>query len=461
MEIKHRSIVTQILISCLFLAFTECSKTDKKDGMESPQIGKESTSPAKTDTIDKRIAIKMDSIADIYQVPCYVNGVKMNFIFDTGASNVCISLTEALFLSKNGYLDKEDIIGKSQMLIADGSLVDNTEINLHSIDVAGILLTDVKATIVSSLNAPLLLGQTALKRLGKIEIEGDSLFITPKDGKIRGVVAEAEESVYTPPEFKQIESSWYDETLAFFGYEGKMMDFLEAAWTANDKDMPEQAIAYCNKALKLIKTFQAYAVKGRVYQKQYDEIRDGSSKGNDYRDKAVKCWEKYLNMNKDKEDFVLNKDTFYYNDITSSLARLYTDKDSIDRALELGQQVYQRDSKHVSAMDCISCAYTMQGNYSMAEKWAKKLLDSKLDNSKAYFRLAYLADEQKRYKEAIRYYEKCLEIDPNNKAVLNNLGSIYYFNLDNKDYGIYLWKKSARLGEAYAQRNLREKEIEW
>ena len=460
MEIKHRSIVTQILISCLFLAFTECSKTDKKDGMESPQIGTESALPAKTDTIDRRIAIKMDSIADIYQVPCYVNGVKMNFIFDTGASNVCISLTEALFLSKNGYLDKEDIIGKSQMLIADGSLVDNTEINLHSIDVAGILLTDVKATIVSSLNAPLLLGQTALKRLGKIEIEGDSLFITPKDGKIRGVVAEAEESVYTPPEFKQIESSWYDETLAFFGYEGKILDYLEAAWTANDKDMPEQAITYCNKALKLKKTFQAYAVKGLVYKILFDQIRDGSGKGNDYRDKAVKCWEKYISLNKEEKDFVVNKDTLYYSGILRMLAWLYIDKDSIDRALELGQQAYQI-YQSARAMDCISLAYTKQGNYSMAEKWANKLLDSKLDNSMAYFRMAYLAEMQKRYKEAVRYFEKCLEINPNDAAVLSNLGYIYYHHLDNKDYGIYLWKKSARLGEAYAQRNLREKEIEW
>jgi aspartyl protease family protein len=461
MEIKHRNIVFPILITCLLFAFTSCGKTDKKDGVESPQIGTESAPPVKTDTIERRIAIKMDSIAGIYQVPCYVNGVKMNFIFDTGATNVCISLTEALFLSKNGYLDKEDIIGKSQMIIADGSLVDNTEINLHSIDVAGILLTDVKATVVSSLNAPLLLGQTALKRLGKIEIEGDSLFITPKDGMILQNITETKESAYNPPEFKQVEGNWYDKPLAFFGYEGKINDYLEAAWTVNQNNMPEQAIAYCNEALKLKKTFQAYAIKGLVYNQQYEEIDDGSSKGYDYRDKAFKCLKRYLEMNEDKENFALKEDSFYYNAIAVSLTWLYIAKDSIDRGLELGQQIYQRNPKSIRAMDVISWAYTKQGNYSMAEKWARTLLDSKLDNSGAYFRLAYLANEQKRFKEAVRYYEKCLEIYSKEEAVLGNLGNIYYYDLDNEDYGIYLWKKAAKLGNKRAQHQLEKNGVEW
>lgn len=61
----------------------------------------------------------------------------MNFIFDTGASNVCLSLTEALFMYKNGILTDTDIIGKTQSQIADGSIVENTEVILHSIDVGG------------------------------------------------------------------------------------------------------------------------------------------------------------------------------------------------------------------------------------------------------------------------------------------------------------------------------------
>ncbi|MFZ4105338.1 aspartyl protease family protein [Flavobacterium sp.] len=45
----------------------------------------------------------------VYSVPCKVNGLPLKFIFDTGASDVSISLTEASFMLKNGYLNKEDI----------------------------------------------------------------------------------------------------------------------------------------------------------------------------------------------------------------------------------------------------------------------------------------------------------------------------------------------------------------
>ena len=457
----HHSVALAFLLLCSIL-LSACHGNGKKEGHDNPNDSITNVQSQTPDTTISRIAIKMDSIGGVYQIPCFVNGVKMNFIFDTGASSVSISLTEALFLARNGYLDKEDIIGRNQSMIADGSVVENMEINLHSIDIAGILLTDVKATIIGSLSAPLLLGQTALRRLGKIEIIGDSLFITPKDGRIVKAIAETHtKKAYNLPTFKQIESRWYDKPLAFLGYEGKIDDYIEAALMASDNDMPEQAIGYCNNALKLKKTFKAYALKGRVYYHQYDDIRDGSGKGNDYRDKAIKSLNRYLTLNENKEDFKIGNRTFAYNDLSITLAWAYMNNDSTDQALELGEIIYQRDPKSAGAMNTISFAYTLKDNYSMAEKWAKKLLDSGFDNRTAYFRLAYLADRQKRYKEAVRYYEKIIEENPNETSVLHNLGVIYYENLNNKDYAIYLWKKAARLGLAYSQRKLKEMNIEW
>lgn len=457
----HHLVALAFLLLCSIL-LSACHGNGKKEGHDNPNVSITNVQTQTADTTLSRIAIKMDSIGGVYQIPCYVNGVKMNFIFDTGASSVSISLTEALFLARNGYLDKEDIIGRNQSMIADGSVVENMEVNLHSIDIAGILLTDVKATIIGSLSAPLLLGQTALRRLGKIEIIGDSLFITPKDGRIVKAFAETHtKKAYNPPTFKQIEGRWYDKPLAFVGYEGKIDSYLEAALMASDNDMPEQAVGYCNSALKLKKTFKAYALKGRIYYKLYEDLRDGSGKGNDYRDKAIKSLNRYLTLNENKEDFKISNRTFAYNDLSITLAWAFMYNDSTDRALELGEIIYQRDPKSVSAMDIISCAYTLKDNYSMAEKWAKKLLDSGLDNSTAYFRLAYLADRQKRYKEAVRYYEKVIEESPDDTVTLDNLADIYYDNLNNKDYAIYLRKKAARLGGAYSQRALKEKNIEW
>ena len=64
-----------------------------------------------------------------YLIPCKVNGVPMKFIFDTGASVVNISMTEALFLIKNGHIQKTDIKGTSYAQIANGDIVENTTNN--------------------------------------------------------------------------------------------------------------------------------------------------------------------------------------------------------------------------------------------------------------------------------------------------------------------------------------------
>lgn len=118
----------------------------------------------------------------LYLVPCKVNGVPMKFIFDTGASTVNISMTEALFLLKNGHIKESDIKGTSHSQIANGEIVENTRILLHKIDIGGIEIDDVDATVSHNLNAPLLLGQSAIKRLGTIKLEGTNLIIKEDKG---------------------------------------------------------------------------------------------------------------------------------------------------------------------------------------------------------------------------------------------------------------------------------------
>ena len=51
-----------------------------------------------------QVKVTMEKHGNVYYVPGKVNGLSMKFIFDTGASNVCLSLTEAIFMLKNGYI---------------------------------------------------------------------------------------------------------------------------------------------------------------------------------------------------------------------------------------------------------------------------------------------------------------------------------------------------------------------
>ena len=121
--------------------------------------------------------IMMQKEGGVYTIPCKVNGVQLKFIFDTGASNVTISLTEALFMIKNGYLSKDDIYGSSYAQLANGDITENTEILLREIVIADLKLYNVRASIVHELAAPLLLGQTAIAKLGKIQLDGNELTV--------------------------------------------------------------------------------------------------------------------------------------------------------------------------------------------------------------------------------------------------------------------------------------------
>lgn len=132
-------------------------------------------------TLKSQVRITMQKEGGVYTTPCTVNGLRLRFIFDTGASNVSLSLAEAIFMVKNGYLDKEDIHGSSYSQIANGDVVENTTVNLKEIEIGGIKIYNVEATIIHELSAPLLLGQSAIQKLGKIQIEGNELLIMDKD----------------------------------------------------------------------------------------------------------------------------------------------------------------------------------------------------------------------------------------------------------------------------------------
>lgn len=121
--------------------------------------------------------IVMEKEAGVYKIPCKVNGAKMKMIFDTGASSVSISLSIAEYLYENDYITKNDIIGTGQAKVADGRIVNNLIINLRDIEIDGVHVYNVQATVSESLTAPLLFGQSAIQKLGKISLHGNILTI--------------------------------------------------------------------------------------------------------------------------------------------------------------------------------------------------------------------------------------------------------------------------------------------
>ena len=124
-----------------------------------------------------QVVITMEQEAGVYKVPCNVNGAKMKFIFDTGAATVCLSESMAEYLLDNDYIAKEDILGAGASQVADGRIVDHLKINLKDVEISGLHLKNVEAVVVEGQRAPLLLGQSAIQKLGKVSIDGNKLII--------------------------------------------------------------------------------------------------------------------------------------------------------------------------------------------------------------------------------------------------------------------------------------------
>lgn len=115
--------------------------------------------------------VKMKPMGGVYEIPTKINGVNMDFIFDTGASNISISETEVLFLIKQGKLTKEDVLGSTQFSDATGNVSEGTVINLRTVQIGNRLIKNVEASVVHNSTAPLLLGQSALAQFGKVTID--------------------------------------------------------------------------------------------------------------------------------------------------------------------------------------------------------------------------------------------------------------------------------------------------
>jgi aspartyl protease family protein len=107
----------------------------------------------------------------VYRIPVFINDVQMKFIFDTGAGMISMSATEARFLYKQGTLTDEDFLGTLNFSDANGDITPGMVVRLRTVKIGNKILENIEASIVDNDKAPLLLGQTALEKFGKISID--------------------------------------------------------------------------------------------------------------------------------------------------------------------------------------------------------------------------------------------------------------------------------------------------
>ena len=144
----------------------------KYEDIHNSKITKSTSSQTSNELITTEIPFTKEN--GICNVKCKINDLPLYFVFDTGASTVSLSMVEATFMMKNGYLNKKDVIGSQYFMDANGNINEGTVINIRNVDFGGLELENIRASVVRNQNAPLLVGQTVLNRVGRIEIDNES-----------------------------------------------------------------------------------------------------------------------------------------------------------------------------------------------------------------------------------------------------------------------------------------------
>jgi len=107
----------------------------------------------------------------IYRLPVKINRViTLDFILDSGASEVCIPADVAMTLLRAHTIEEADFLPGKSYTLADGSVVRSERFIIRELEMDGIKISNV-AAMISPVRGDLLLGQSFLQRLDSWAID--------------------------------------------------------------------------------------------------------------------------------------------------------------------------------------------------------------------------------------------------------------------------------------------------
>lgn len=331
-----------------------------------------------------QIIIEMTPQGKVYSLPGKVNGLELNFIFDTGASDVYISMTEAIFMLKNGYLTKNDFTGVSYSQIANGDIVENTTVVLREVEIGGIKLPNVTASISHNLDAPLLLGQSAIQKLGPIQLDGNRLII--QNGK----------------DFKSDKQAWELYNKSFQDIEAE--DY-------------ETAILNLTKALEC-------AIDKKLRSLLYGELATAYYRSNK-KELAIECCHKGLGENPMNEQLGYNLGVYLY-----EMGEIRQAEKAFNQQISKFENIVPNNKNmRAATYSYLAEIQYNNGEYINAETNYQKSLNISA-NSAAYLGLGDVFSTQKQYIKAAENYEKGIAYEPDRLSNIkryNQLGLAYFY----------------------------------
>lgn len=148
-----------------------CSKSGLRNKSNQNTRTSSTINNFRSDNSENKTIVKMENNNGVKYIWVEINGIKLKFIFDTGASNICISSAEATVLYRQGTLQQNDILDIQYFQDATGRISAGTKINLRTVKIGNRVLHNIEAIVIDNEEAPLLLGQSVLEKFGKISID--------------------------------------------------------------------------------------------------------------------------------------------------------------------------------------------------------------------------------------------------------------------------------------------------
>ena len=106
-----------------------------------------------------------------FHMTAQVNGEDVRFLVDTGADVVALTVADAQRIGLDADPEQFEPIGRTASGVGYGAAV-----RLERIDIDGHEIGDVDAVVMDGLSTNLL-GQSVLRRLGRVELRGDTMVL--------------------------------------------------------------------------------------------------------------------------------------------------------------------------------------------------------------------------------------------------------------------------------------------
>jgi hypothetical protein len=120
-----------------------------------------------------RLEIVLHNQNGVLLVPVLINNkIPLDFVLDSGATDVSVPADVVLTLMRTGTLTEADFTGTTTYVLADGSEVPSQTFRIRSLKVGAKILEDVSGS-VASVKGTLLLGQSFLSRFKSWSIDNE------------------------------------------------------------------------------------------------------------------------------------------------------------------------------------------------------------------------------------------------------------------------------------------------